>query len=138
MTITATETVAAAAWIEAKMAASAALDGVPIYRDEAPAQCVFPHVVYTVNPSEPDEVSATGYRAAANISFEAWVIGRDTSPDAEALAIDAALHRKHGDVQNGWTIMGCLRTAPVDDGAEVFNGHTYRRLGGVYALMLGE
>lgn len=138
MTVTATESTAAAAWIEAQLAASVALGGVPVYRDEAPAQVTFPHIVYTVNPAEPDEVSATGYRVAANLSFDCAVVSRDTAPDAFALAIDAALHRKAGALQNGWTVMSCLRVSPIDDGAEVYNGHTYRRLGGVYSLMLGE
>lgn len=138
MTITATETTAAAAWIAAKLAAASGLSGVPVYRDEAPAQSVFPHVVYTVNLSDADEVSATGDRVAANMSFDCWAVGRDEAPDAYALAIDAALHRKHSETQDGWTVLSCLRTGPIDDGAEVFNGRTYRRLGGSYALMLGE
>lgn len=137
MSVTATETTAAAAWIAARLAASAVLERVPVYRDEAPAGAVFPHVVYSVFPPGEDEVTATGYRVAAPLSFEVWAVGRDTAPDAEALAIDAALHRQHSQATEGWTVLSCLRTAPVDDGAEVFNGRTYRRLGGTYTLMLG-
>jgi hypothetical protein len=118
--------------------AVAAIVAARIYADRAPSDTTFPFVIIMEQAASPDVMGIGARRIMAGGLWQVKGIVQDASFGGTlaslAAAIDAALHRKAGTVDNG-VVLACTRESTFRLAETGPGGEQYRHLGGLYRVL---